>query len=62
MTNIKCPNLVEWLDRVILSCEKSDRAYVPTLSELQRYCKSKGFQKCPYYVDSVNVENTEAIF
>lgn len=45
----KCPNLVEWLEWVILMCKKRDRPYVPNISELQSYCKTKTHNKCPYY-------------
>lgn len=46
----KCPHLAEWSDRVILMCNKGDRTYVPDLSDLQSYCKTKTFNKCHYYV------------
>jgi hypothetical protein len=45
----KCPNLVEWLEWVILMCNKRDRPYVPNISELQAFCKTKTHNKCPYY-------------
>lgn len=48
MNNNKCPNLVEWLDWVILMCKKGDMPYVPNSSELRTYCKSKSFGKCPH--------------
>ena len=50
----KCPHLVEWLDRVILMCDKSDSTYVPDLSDLQSYCKTKTYNKCHY---SVKLDN-----
>ena len=57
----KCHNLVEWLDGVILLCEKGDGCYVPKLTDLKRYCKSKDHSSCPYYMkfsDSSSFMNT----
>jgi hypothetical protein len=48
MNNIKCPNLVEWLDWVILMCKKGDRPYVPNSTELRSYCKNRSYNKCPH--------------
>lgn len=45
----KCHNLVEWRDGIILLCEKGDGCYVPKLSELKQYCKSKDYNTCPIY-------------
>jgi len=48
MSENKCPNLVEWLDWVILMCNKGDRPYVPNTSELRTYCKNKSYRRCPH--------------
>ena len=56
----KCHNLVEWLDGVILLCEKGDGFYVPELTDLKQYCKSKDHSSCPFYTkftDSSSVIN-----
>jgi hypothetical protein len=45
-----CHNLVEWLDGVILLCEKGDGFYVPNLTDFKRYCKSKDHNSCPFYM------------
>jgi hypothetical protein len=50
MNIAKCPNLVEWLDWVILLCEKGNKPYIPDLSELQKYCKNNNYNSCPYYI------------
>ncbi len=50
MSEKNCRNLVEWLDGVILLCEKGDGFYVPKLSDLKQYCKSKGHSNCPFYL------------
>ncbi len=46
-TAIKCHNLVEWLEWVILLCEARDRPYVPDLGELNKFCKNGNHAKCP---------------
>ncbi len=57
MTITKCPNLVEWVDWVILLCEKGNKPYVPDLSELSKYCKSKNYSGCPYYAATEKMLN-----
>lgn len=52
----KCPNLVEWLDWVIILCKKGERPYVPSLAEMQRYCKNNSFSKCPYYLKTEKID------
>lgn len=49
MSTQKCHNLVEWLDGVILLCEKGDGFYVPKLADLKQYCKSRDHNKCPFF-------------
>jgi len=49
MVTNECDNLVEWLDGVILLCEKGDGFYVPNNTDLKRYCKSKAHNKCPFF-------------
>jgi hypothetical protein len=46
----KCHNLVEWLDGIILLCEKGDGFYVPNLTDINRYCKSRKHSNCPFYL------------
>lgn len=47
----KCPNLVEWIDWVVLLCDKGKSPYVPDICELQKYCKTATYHKCPFYVN-----------
>jgi hypothetical protein len=49
MNTRNCHNLVEWLEGVILLCEKGEGFYVPKLSELKQYCKNKDYNDCPFY-------------
>lgn len=44
---MKCPHLIKW---VIESCKADCRPYVPSLSELEGYCKNKDHSKCAYYL------------
>ncbi|UCH46090.1 MAG: hypothetical protein JSV11_05115 [Nitrospiraceae bacterium] len=56
----KCPNLVEWLDWVIILCKKGERPYVPSLAEMQRYCKNNSFSRCPYYLKTENIDKFDS--
>lgn len=62
MNDIKCPNLVEWLEWVILMCKKGDRPYVPSASELRSYCKSKSYDKCPHNARFEHASNVKIIY
>ena len=43
---MKCPHLIKW---VIESCKADCRPYVPSLSELEGYCKNQDHRKCSLY-------------
>jgi len=43
--NMKCPHLIK---RVICSCEVLDNQYIPSLFELQEYCRTVSHRKCPF--------------
>lgn len=45
---MQCPNLVEWVDWVILLCKAGEIPYVPSLFELEEYCKTESHKKCPF--------------
>lgn len=59
MNIAKCPNLVEWLDWVILLCEKGNKPYIPDLSELQSFCKSSNYHSCPFYNNAGDMMQNE---
>jgi hypothetical protein len=40
---MKCPHLIAW---VIESCKADCKPYVPSLSELEGYCKNEDHRKC----------------
>lgn len=43
---MKCPHLIKW---VIESCKADCRPYVPSLFELEGYCKNEDHRKCSFY-------------
>jgi hypothetical protein len=43
--NMKCPHLIKG---VICSCEVLDNQYIPSLFELQEYCRTRHHRKCPF--------------
>lgn len=49
---MKCPNL---LSSMIFSCKADDSPYVPSLFELEEYCKGIEHEKCPLYRDIYQV-------
>jgi len=42
---LKCPYLTKWL---IYTCQAGEDPYVPSLFQLEEYCKSKQHKKCPF--------------
>ncbi len=44
---IKCPHLVSLL---VCSCKAGDRPYVPSLFELDEYCRTARHARCPFYL------------
>ena len=44
---MKCPHLITW---VIESCKADCKPYVPSLSELEGYCKNEDHRKCSFYL------------
>lgn len=49
---IKCPQLMEWSDGIILLCKEGNIAHVPDLSEINSYCRTKTYSKCHFHVQS----------
>lgn len=44
---MKCPQLVSL---AVCSCKAGDRPYVPSLFELDEYCRTARHSRCPYYL------------
>jgi hypothetical protein len=44
---MKCPYLKRWL---VATCMIEDKIYVPSIFQLQEYCKTKGHKKCPFFM------------
>ena len=47
---MKCPHLIKC---VIESCKADCKPYVPSLSELEGYCKNEDHRKCSFYLKDV---------
>jgi len=43
---LKCPYLTKW---IIFTCQAGEVPYVPSLFQLEEYCKSKQHKKCPFF-------------
>lgn len=44
---MKCPHLVSLM---VCSCKAGDRPYVPSLFELDEYCRTERHSRCPFYL------------
>jgi len=47
---MKCPHLRPWQ---VETCKIEQTLYVPSVFQLQEYCKTKGHEKCPFFVQSL---------
>ena len=46
---MQCPNLMEFIDDgIIWFCKAGGKPYVPSLFELEEYCKTESHKKCPF--------------
>jgi len=52
---MRCPLLIR---RFILACQAVDKPYLPSIFELQEYCRTKAHRKCPLYLRDVIGRNT----
>jgi hypothetical protein len=50
---MKCPHLIKW---VVSACKAAEMSYVPSLFELEEYCKTKSHRKCPFYLKNIVVK------
>ena len=42
---MKCPHLTRWIG---FFCNADQGAYVPSLFQLEEYCKTIAYKKCPF--------------
>lgn len=42
---MKCPHLLKWM----VSCEALEGPYVPSMFELEEYCRTRSHMKCPFF-------------
>ena len=54
--NMKCPHLAKW---VISSCNAVEKPYLPSLFELQEYCRTKDHRKCPLYLRETKISGSK---
>ncbi len=52
---MQCPNLLKW---IVSSCKAVERPYVPSLFELEEYCRTGDHRKCPFYMRDIVRTNT----
>ncbi|HUO76468.1 MAG TPA: hypothetical protein VMU21_02730 [Thermodesulfovibrionales bacterium] len=48
---MKCPHLNRW---IVATCKIDDRTYVPSVFQLDEYCKTGGHKRCPFFVKNVS--------
>jgi len=44
---MKCPHLNSW---IVATCKIDDSTYVPSVFQLNEYCKRRGHKRCPFFV------------
>lgn len=50
---MKCPHLNRW---IVATCKIEERIYVPSVFQLNEYCKTRGHKKCPFFVTNVRAK------
>lgn len=60
MKTIKCPNLIENQDWIVLLCDKGGKTNVSDSSEFRQYCNSKNYKSCNYFKDSIRLVQPRA--
>jgi hypothetical protein len=50
---MKCPHLRRW---TVAACRIDEKVYVPSVFQLEEYCKTSGHRKCPFFVKSLSVK------
>jgi hypothetical protein len=44
---MKCPHLNRW---IVATCKIGERIYLPSVFQLEEYCRTKDHKKCPFLV------------
>lgn len=44
---MKCPHLRRWS---VAACRIDEKVYVPSVFQLEEYCKKREHKKCPFFV------------
>jgi hypothetical protein len=50
---MKCPHLRRW---TVAACRIDEKVYVPSVFQLEEYCKTRGHRRCPFFVKHMNAE------
>ncbi|MBA4373950.1 MAG: hypothetical protein C0402_13960 [Thermodesulfovibrio sp.] len=53
---MKCPHMVSFL---VCSCKAGTRPYVPSLFELDEYCRTPRHSRCPFYLGTQPMQGSE---
>lgn len=48
---MKCTHLI--INRGISACSSLEKPYVPSLFELEEYCRTNEHRKCPFYLKGI---------
>ncbi len=44
---MKCPHLRRW---TVAACRIDEKLYVPSVFQLEEYCRTREHRKCPFFV------------
>ncbi len=48
---MKCPHLKSW---TIAACKIDEKMYVPSVFQLEEYCRTRAHKKCPFFVKNIS--------
>jgi len=54
---MKCPHLRRW---TVAACKIDDRVYVPSVFQLEEYCKKREHKRCPFFMKYCSEKNVNA--
>lgn len=61
---MKCPSLEKWV--ILNQCHASwsqgsgkSSYYIPSIFQMEEYCKTRNHQKCPLYLDFISKTSEE---
>ena len=54
----KCPHLIKWLTS---ACKAADTHYSPSRFQLEEYCTTKDYRKCPFFLKVNEYETADLV-